>query len=275
MARARNLKPGLFKNEVLGAADPLYTILFEGLWILADREGRLEDRPLRIKGEVFPYRDGVSVDDMLNWLQAHGFIQRYTAQGKKCILVLEFVKHQNPHRNEAESVLPSPEAAQPTSVQEQPQAEVVEKKPEEIASTSEFIGSAPADSLSSDSLSSDSLIPENPIPGKQPAPRKRVAPPAAFAKPDDVDQQTWGDWVALRSKKRATVSQTVIDEARRECAKAGLSLERFLQIWCMRGSQGLEAGWLKPDERAGGKTPHIKTPAPENFAARTYTGGRL
>lgn len=276
MARARNLKPGLFKNEVLGAADPLYTILFEGLWILADREGRLEDRPLRIKGEVFPYRDGVNVDDMLNWLQAQGFIQRYEAQGKKCILVLEFVKHQNPHRNEAESVLPSPEAVQPTSAPEQPTVEAVEKKPEEIESASEFIGSAPADSLSSDSLYSDSLIPENPTPGK-PAPRKRVATPEQLAidKPDDVEPQTWNDFLKLRKAKRAPVTQTVVDEAKRECVKAGMPLENFLRIWCRRGSQGLEASWLKPDERASGKVQHIKTPAPENFAARTYTGGRL
>ena len=62
MARSRNIKPSLFKNEVLGVADPLYTILFEGLWVLADREGRLEDRPLRIKAEarVVWQREGVA-----------------------------------------------------------------------------------------------------------------------------------------------------------------------------------------------------------------------
>jgi len=131
MARARNIKPGFFKNEVLGVADPLYSLLFEGLWVLADREGRLEDRPLRIKGEVFPYRDGLNVDAMLNWLESNGFIQRYTAQGKKCILVLEFVKHQNPHKNEAESELPAPSTGC--------------AKPEEIGTTSEIIGSTRAE----------------------------------------------------------------------------------------------------------------------------------
>lgn len=144
MARARNIKPGFFKNEVLGVADPLYSLLFEGLWVLADRAGRLEDRPLRIKGEVFPYRDGLNVDAMLNWLESNGFIRRYTAQGKKCILVLEFVKHQNPHKNETESELPAPSDEC--------------TKPEEIGTTTEIIGSTRADSLSS-----DSLIPDTPI----------------------------------------------------------------------------------------------------------------
>lgn len=76
MARARNIKPGLFKNEILGVADPLYTLLFEGLWLLADRDGRLEDRPLRIKAEIFPYREGLDMSAMLDWLQANGFIVR-------------------------------------------------------------------------------------------------------------------------------------------------------------------------------------------------------
>lgn len=238
MARARNIKPGLFKNEILGVADPIYTLLFEGLWVLADREGRIEDRPLRIKAEIFPYRDGLSVDDMLNWLQANGFIRRYVAQGKKCIVVCEFVKHQNPHKNESESELPSPEDGG--------------ANPEEIVSTPEFIGSAPADSLSSDSLIPDPL--------KETAPRKRAATYSApaVAKPDDVEQQTWADFLTLRKAKRAPVTQTLVEDARRECAKAAMTLENFLRVWCRRGSQGLEAAWLKPDERS---PPRVAQPA--------------
>src|SRR5690606_4471799 len=103
MARARNIKPALFKNEVLGVADPLYTLLFEGLWLLADREGRLEDRPLRIKAEIFPYRDSVKIDDMLSWLDENGFIVHYQVGEGRFIEVLNFNKHQNPHKNEAPS----------------------------------------------------------------------------------------------------------------------------------------------------------------------------
>lgn len=131
MARSRGIKPSIFKNEVLGVADPLYTLLFEGLWCLADREGRLEDRPLRIKAEVFPYRDGIDINAMLNWLQAQGFIRRYEAEGKKCILVCEFVKHQNPHKNEAPSELPAP------------LAEAVPNKSEQLPNKSEALGLTP------------------------------------------------------------------------------------------------------------------------------------
>lgn len=81
------------------------------------------------------------------------------------------------------------------------------------------------------------------------APRKRDTP-QPIAKPDDVDQQTWDDWQALRKAKRAPVTQTVVGSAREEAEKAGLSLDAFLRVWCRRGSQGLEAAWLKPEERA-------------------------
>jgi hypothetical protein len=69
------------------------------------------------------------------------------------------------------------------------------------------------------------------------------------SRPDDVTEQTWTDWTNLRKSKRAPVSETVLEQARKESEKAGIPLERFLTIWCLRGSQGLEAAWLRSDER--------------------------
>jgi hypothetical protein len=106
--RARSIKPGVCDNELLGTADPFYTLLFERLWMIADREGRLEDRPLRIKAQAFPYREGLDVEPMLAWLTENGFILRYVADGKRYIQVLEFRKHQKPHSNEQDSVIPPP-----------------------------------------------------------------------------------------------------------------------------------------------------------------------
>lgn len=80
------------------------------------------------------------------------------------------------------------------------------------------------------------------------APRKRDAPAAIPQRPDGVDQQVWSDWLTLRKKKNAPVTETVLKEAEKEAAKAGLSLGAFLRVWCVRGSQGLSADWLKPHE---------------------------
>ncbi len=106
MPRARNIKPSLFLNEILGKADPLLTLLFISLWGLADREGRLEDRPARIKAETFPYRPDVDIERSLNELQRSGFITRYKTGDKAVIQVIHFKKHQSPHHTEKQSTLP-------------------------------------------------------------------------------------------------------------------------------------------------------------------------
>jgi hypothetical protein len=95
-------------NEDLAELHPLARLLFAGLWTLADRRGRLPDRPKRIKVEVLPY-DDVDVNSLLDDLGAHGFILRYaTADGQRYIQVVTFDKHQTPHVKEAESSIPAP-----------------------------------------------------------------------------------------------------------------------------------------------------------------------
>ena len=240
MARARNIKPGLFKNELLGVADPLYTLLFEGLWVLADRAGRLEDRPLRIRAEVFPYRN-VDCDAMLNWLKDNGFIERYVVAGRSYILICEFIKHQNPHKNEPESLLPGPDA--------------VDSPSEKIGTSPENIGAHRADSLSTDSgfpLPDSNSVPNGTgADGAPPADEAKPKRAPAVRRPDDVTEQTWMDWQQLRRTKRASVTETVVAGAREQAGLAGMTLEEFLKVWCRRGSQGLEAAWLKPEERRG------------------------
>ncbi len=71
----------------------------------------------------------------------------------------------------------------------------------------------------------------------------------APTRPESVDAQVWADWLALRKAKKAPVTPTVLERAEAEAKLAGLSLEDFLRVWCARGSQGLLAEWLKPDER--------------------------
>lgn len=100
------LNPGFFQNEVLIELDPLTRLLFAGLWTIADREGRLEDRPKRIKLAILP-ADDYNVDAGLTELHTHGFIERYDADGVKCIQINKFTAHQKPHPREASSVLPT------------------------------------------------------------------------------------------------------------------------------------------------------------------------
>ncbi|HXI17611.1 MAG TPA: hypothetical protein VNM48_14710, partial [Chloroflexota bacterium] len=117
MARLRTIKPGFYTDEDLGECEPLARILYTGLWCQADREGRLEDRPRRLKVEVLPW-DACDVDALLNELASRGLIVRYAVAGQRYIAIPTFLKHQNPHIKEAASTIPAPEENLPSIYRE-------------------------------------------------------------------------------------------------------------------------------------------------------------
>ena len=114
MARTRLIKPGFFKNEQLGCLPVITRYLFAGMWGQADREGRLQDRPMRLKAEILPYDDcnvDVMLDDLARLIDDDGkpsFIIRYVIDNKRFIQICNFQKHQRPHENEQESTIPAP-----------------------------------------------------------------------------------------------------------------------------------------------------------------------
>lgn len=107
MARARNIKPGFFKNPELVELPFATRLLYIGLWTLADRDGYLEDRPKRIRMEIFP-ADDVDVEQGLSDLAKHGFIYRYTVDGNGYLHISKFLEHQHPHHAEKPSSIPRP-----------------------------------------------------------------------------------------------------------------------------------------------------------------------
>lgn len=116
MARTRLLHPGFFRDEDLVSLPPFARILFEGLWTIADRAGRLEDRPRQIKLDVLPW-DDVDVNDLLDQLDQKGLIRRYEVDGGRFIQVTQFAKYQSPHVREKASVIPAaPDKPVPSTV---------------------------------------------------------------------------------------------------------------------------------------------------------------
>jgi hypothetical protein len=102
--RIRSLKPGFFKNEELAELSPWHRLCFQGLWCYADRDGRMMDRPKRLKAEIFPY-DDLHMDMLLWDLQRAGFIVRYAINGTPLIWIPTFHQHQHPRQDEADSLL--------------------------------------------------------------------------------------------------------------------------------------------------------------------------
>lgn len=208
MARSRSIKPGFFKNEVLAVLPPNDKLTFIGLWTLADRAGRLEDRPLRIKAEIFPYFD-MDVEGSLYRLAKAGFILRYQIAGNKYICIPTWSKHQSPHIKECASTIPAPCEHQ----------------------------SSPPDSLFSDSLPPDCLNPEPyvPEPGTSGDTRAVIAHPVT-KDPDfqgfigifvslgvglsETDLRRCAQlWVSLESREKQAAQAHAVGPGRREWAR--------------------------------------------------------
>lgn len=108
--RSRNIKPGICTSETLLGTTLPARLLFSWLPMFADCEGRLRDRPVRLKAQMFPYDDGITAKDVNNWLcelasltEASGApaaIIRYSAEGDDYIQIVNFRDHQKPHKQE-------------------------------------------------------------------------------------------------------------------------------------------------------------------------------
>lgn len=112
MARIRSIKPEFFDDEDLCALPFQHRLGYEGLWCQADREGRLEDRPKRLKARIFPY-DDLDMDALLAELARAGFIIRYIVDGKAYIAIKpsSWQKHQRPRPDEPASQIPTPDVS--------------------------------------------------------------------------------------------------------------------------------------------------------------------
>lgn len=209
MARSRNIKPGFFSNEHLAEVDFATRLLFIGMWTEADREGRLEDRPRRLKMALFP-ADNVDIEKMLADLDHLGFITRYTVGSFKAIQIVNWAKHQNPHIKEAKSTIP-----------EMPELEHCQVKTgaSPVQAPCEH-GSFPADSLS---LDSGFRIPDS------------LPPSPAPVVVEDLFPKFWKLYPRKVGK----------DKAEKAWAKLKVSQELFSLMVTALAKQVLTPDWLK------------------------------
>jgi hypothetical protein len=237
MARARNIKPGFFQNDLLGALEPLARLLFIGLWTIADFNGCLEFRPKRIKALLLPY-DECDPEKLAINLERSGFIRSYSVQGQRYLKIVNFLRHQNPHKNEREAGTLCPDESEKDC-----ENSVLQETPDLSRQTLEQDGTAPASSLIP--LPS-SLIP---CPPKK---STRSALSSAVAAVDfrqvladrGIPEQLAADWLTLRKGLKAAVTETVLQGIEREAAKARLTLAEALAMCCERSWRGFKADWV-------------------------------
>lgn len=221
MARARNIKPQYFINEDLPEIGIEAHFLFAGLWCLADREGRLKDRPKSIKTQLMPYYN-VDVDHLLEQLATHPvgkkekFIIRYQIEEENYIQITNFTKHQNPHINESKSTIPPHVGAEP------------EKHHTNTIQTPEKHGATRDDSLNSDSLNSDT---------SDPVPFKKIT-------------DSWNEHCGEVLPKVTTVGDGRKKHLRARWVQLGGSLEAFDKLFSLVAQSSFLTGKTNPGWQA-------------------------
>ncbi len=93
MARIRTIKPEFWVDDVMVELSFLTRLLYIGLWNFVDDEGYIEDKPKRIKMQVFP-ADEVSVEDSLNALEDSGRLHAFDSDQGRLLQITNWLRHQ-------------------------------------------------------------------------------------------------------------------------------------------------------------------------------------
>ena len=106
MARIRTIKPEFFTSEDIVSMTPLARVFYIALWCEADREGRLDWKPVTLKMRYLP-GDNCNVVELANELIQAGLIVLYEVEGKRYAEIPTFKTHQVINNRESESTRPS------------------------------------------------------------------------------------------------------------------------------------------------------------------------
>lgn len=247
MARARNIKPAFFLNTDLSEVCAFSRLAFIGMWTISDFKGCIELNFKKIKAQILPY-DNVDMELITNNLEQYGFIRLYSVQGKRYLKILNFEKHQNPHKNERESGSNIPDVDKNDN-----SFNNLSNNPDKDGTALDNNGTTRADSLL---LNPSTLIPESPIQ----IPDSLIADIQTKPKKDAPATRLPNDWT-LPSEyrdyciiKRPDLNPDDVAEVFRNywIAKAGVNAKKldWYATWC---------NWVLKQEKSNGKANGFKT----------------
>ena len=215
MARIRTIKPEFWTDGALIECSMSARLLFIGTWNFADDQGNLDRSAKQIKARVFP-ADNIDCEPLLRELMAQRLLTEYSVNGKKYIHIQGFTKHQLINR-------PSKPTCPAFDDSLSTQAPLTEYSQQEGKGREGKGGE-----------------------GKETPTRKRAEP--SIPRPDEVTEQVWSDWLAVRkAKKHPMPTETALKGIRREFQKAGMSLQTGLEMCCAQSWSGFKASWLDKD----------------------------
>lgn len=76
-----------------------------------------------------------------------------------------------------------------------------------------------------------------------------------FPRPEDVDDQTWADFVTHRRTRKAAITSTAMKMLRTQAERAGISLQEAIEITIDRNWQSFRADWYANSSARDGRKP--------------------
>lgn len=92
---------------------------------------------------------------------------------------------------------------------------------------------------------------------------------AGVARPDDVSESVWADFLDVRKKRRAPLTATALAGICKQATIAGITVQAALEVACARGWQSFNAEWLG-SSRVGGNGPAKRSNAVQPSEPGTY-----
>ncbi len=119
MARKRMIDPDFWVDERIGTLSRDARLLFIGMWNFADDQGRMSAAVARLKAEVFPYDNDLSVTAVTALLQelvSAELVKPYAVDGRDLLWIPNFLKHQKINHPTASTLPPYTESVVTTTV---------------------------------------------------------------------------------------------------------------------------------------------------------------
>lgn len=138
--RSRLLRPEFFEDETLADLGDETMLVLAGLWIVVDRDGRIQDSARLIQSQVRPFNPGCDIESILQSLSEAGYIYRYSVADRKLIQICGWLKQQTIHHRERKSELPAPQGLARSAevrLNHGPWSEVEEEAEEEVKEEAE------------------------------------------------------------------------------------------------------------------------------------------
>ena len=234
MARIRSIKPEFPQSESMGRISRDARLLFILLFTVVDDAGITRGNSRMLASLLFPYDNdaGNFIDGWLGELEVEECVIRYVVDGQTYLQICNWLNHQK-----IDKPTPSKLPAFDSSREDSRILPVGRDRNGEDGNCIE----------EGERIREEGSAFANPLEKKPSKPKTES--PLKILLELGVSEQAAKDWLTVRKAKRAPLTQTAVDDLRREAGKAGITIAEAVEICAKKNWQGFNSTWNWNDKQ--------------------------